>query len=189
MKRTLLNSLSLSLLLLAGAIQGDRVVGQEPPVVEPSQEHKWLAQFVGDWTTDSKGTAGPGQPPMECAGKLSSKKLGEFWVLNEMKGDMVGTPMNGMQTIGYDETKKKFVGTWVDSMSPFMWRYEGTLDKSGKVLTLEADGPNFTEPGKLTKFQDIYEFKSKDEIAITSKMLGSDGKWITFMSGAGKRIK
>ncbi len=97
--------------------------------------------------------------------------------------------MVGVQTIGYDAAKKKYVGTWVDSMTDFMWKYEGSVDKSGKILTLEAEGPNFASPGKLTKFQDIYEFKSADVIAITSKMLGDDGKWVTFMSGSANRKK
>jgi hypothetical protein len=96
---------------------------------------------------------------------------------------------NAEQTIGYDEGKKKYVGTWVDSMTAFMWQYVGNVEPSGKVLTLDADGPNFTEGGKLTKFQDIYEFKSADEILMTSRMLGADGEWVTFMSGTAKRVK
>lgn len=162
---------------------------QAPEFPKPKPEHAWLEKFVGDWTTEAKGTMGPNQPPIQCQGTLASRKLGDFWVTNEMKGDMGGAPMTGVQTIGYDDKLKKYVGTWVDTMSDFMWKYEGTVDKSGKTLTLEAEGPNFAEPEKKTKFQDIYEFKSSDEIIMTSKMLGSDGKWITFMSGTAKRKK
>ncbi len=74
-------------------------------------------------------------------------------------------------------------------MMPFRWKHEGSVDKSGKILTLEAEGPNFVSPEKLTQFQDIYEFKSADEIALTSKMLVEDGKWISFMAGTAKRQK
>jgi hypothetical protein len=75
-------------------------------------------------------------------------------------------------------------------MTSFMWKYEGSVDASGKVLTLDADGPNFMEgDGKLTKFQDIYEFKTVDEFLMTSRMLGRDGKWVTFMTGKAKRVK
>jgi hypothetical protein len=175
----------LALCLIVVAVNG---FCQEPPQMpEPTEQHAWLDHFVGNWVTKSEGTLGPDQPPMQCSGTMASRKLGGFWVLNEMKGDMGGAPMTGVQTIGYDESKKKYVGTWVDSMMPFMWQYEGSLDASGKILTLEADGPNFVSEGKLTKFQDIYEFKSADEIAMTSKMLGDDGKWITFMSGMATR--
>jgi hypothetical protein len=118
--------------------------------------------------------------------------LGEFWVVSEYRGDWVvsenrgetgGTSMTAIQTIGYDPEKKKYVGTWVDSMTTFIWKYEGTVDESGKTLTLEAEGPNFMAAGKLAKFRDAYEFKSKDHIVATSSMQGEDGKWVTFMTG------
>lgn len=184
MNRLLVSLLSASLAVISGVAWA-----QLPEMPKPKPEHAWLEKFVGEWTTDSKGTIGPDQPPMECKGSLTSRKLGGFWVMNEMKGDMAGSPMIGVQTIGYDENKKKYVGTWVDSVSDFMWKYEGTVDKTGKILTLEADGPNFAEPGKQTKFQDIYQFNSNDEMIITTKMLGSDGKWTTFMSGIAKKKK
>lgn len=164
------------------------VQAQEPPQLPgPTKEHKWLQQFVGQWSTHSKADMGPGQPAMECEGSIVSRMIGGFWVVNEMKAEMAGSSMVGIQTVGYDAAKKKYVGTWVDSMVNYMWRYEGTVDKTGKILTLEAEGPNFMADGKLTKFQDVYEFKSADEIAIFSKMLGEDGKWITFMTGTAKR--
>lgn len=43
--------------------------------------------------------------------------------------------------------------------------------------------------GKLTKFRDVYEFKSKDHIVATSLMLGEDGQWIQFMIGHIRRKK
>ncbi len=185
MKKTLLHSLILCLLVLAG-----ESIGQEPKGLPgPTQQHAWLDKFVGNWKTQSKATMGPDQPPMECSGTLSSRKLGGFWVMNEMKGNWAGAPMIGIQMIGYDESKEKYVGTWMDSMTAYMWRYEGTVDQSGSVLTLEADGPNFVDQGKLTKFEDIYKFTSDDEMVMTSRMLGNDGKWVTFMSGTAKRDK
>ena len=41
--------------------------------------------------------------------------------------------------------------------------------------------------GELAKFEDQYEFKSANEIAISSRMLGDDAKWVTFMTGVAKR--
>ncbi len=185
MKARMLYPVTLCAMLIANC-----VVAQETfAMPEPTKEHQILSRFVGEWSTKVEANMGPEQPPMECSGTLSSRMLGGFWVLNEMKGDMQGVPMNSMQTIGYDESKKKYVGTWVDSVSAFMWKYQGTLDKAGKVLTLEAEGPNFTDPTQLTKFQDIYEFASEDEIKMMSKMLGADGKWVSFMKGTFTRIK
>lgn len=171
------------LLIVASTATADEI----PQLPGPEKEHEWLRQFTGVWSTHSKAEMGPGQPAMECSGSITSRMAGGFWVINEMKGDMAGTPMFGVQTIGYDPSRKKYVGTWIDSMSSYMWHYEGTTDKAGRVLTLEAEGPNFMAEGERTKFQDIYEFKSADEIAISSRMLAKDGKWITFLTGTARR--
>jgi hypothetical protein len=166
------------------------LVAQEVPAFpQPTKEHEWLQQFVGEWETEAEASMGPGQPPMKCKGKAASRMLGGFWLINESQGDMMGMTVNAVQTIGYDAEKKKYVGTWVDSMINYMWRYEGTVDDTGKKLILEAEGPNFMTGGKLTKFRDAYEFKSKDHIEATSSMLGDDGKWVQFMVGQMRRKK
>jgi hypothetical protein len=166
------------------------LVAQEVPAFpQPVKEHEWLQQFVGEWETEAEASMGPGQPPIKCKGEASSRMLGGFWLINETQGDMMGMTVNAVQTIGYDAEKKKYVGTWVDSMVNYMWNYEGEVDPSGKKLILEADGPNFMTGGKLTKFRDAYEFKSKDHIEATSSMLGEDGKWVQFMVGQMRRKK
>ena len=189
MKRQSLISLLWVLLAGSGVTAQDAATQPALHAPQPVEQHQWLEQFAGEWTTESKAMMGENQPPMECTGTLSARMLGGFWVVNEMKGEMAGQTIIGLQTIGYDPDKQKYVGTWVDSMTSFMWQYIGQVDSSGKILTLEADGPNFMGDGKLTKFHDVYEFKSADEIAIASKMLGEDGKWVTFMSGTATRTK
>ncbi len=165
------------------------LAGQQPEFPQPQKEHQWLEHFVGKWETESEGSMGPGQPTMQCKGTMNSSMLGGFWVVNEMTGDMMGTPMNGIQTLGYNTEKSKYVGTWVDSMMNHMWQYEGTVDESGKILTLEADGPNFLAEGKTTKFRDAYEIRSPDHIVATSSMLGENGEWVVFMTGNMRRVK
>jgi hypothetical protein len=164
------------------------LLGQQPPQFPgPEKQHEWLKQFVGQWESESEAVAAPGQPSTKCKGTMNSRMLGEFWIVSEVSGDMDGVMMKAIQTIGYDPAKKKYIGTWVDSMLNHLWHYEGTVDDSGKIMTLEAEGPNFMADGKLTKFRDVYEFKSKDHIVATSSARGEDGKWVTFMTGHFRR--
>lgn len=180
----------LSSLLFIGLFLCQPVLhAQEPEMPKPQKEHEWLQQFVGKWETESKASMGPDQPPVECKGSIECRMLGGFWVVSEYQGDMGGTPMTGLQTIGYDPAEKKYVGTWVDSVMNHMWRYEGFVEEGGKKLVLEASGPNLMAGGKETKFRDAFEFKSADEMIVTSSMLGEDGKWITFMTGTARRVK
>lgn len=167
-----------------------QVVAQElPKPPQPTPEHQWLQQFVGEWESTAEVPTAPGEPAATCHGKMTSRMLGGLWVVSDTEADMFGTKIQAVQTIGYDPAKKKYIGTWVDSMYNYLWQYEGEVDETGKILTLEAEGPNFLAPGTTAKFRDAYEFKSKDHIVTTSSMLTEDGKWVTFMTGQARRKK
>ena len=179
-----LATIVVSLTLAAAAADG-----QESKPSTPQPEHQWLKQFEGQWTSTSQMEATAGRPAMECTGSMNSRMLGGLWVVNEMEADVNGFTFSGIQTIGYDPATKKYNGTWVDSMTNYLWRYEGTVDESGKKLMLIAEGPNFMGDGKTARYRDSYEFKSPDLILVTSEIKGSDGKWSTMMTGEMKRSK
>ncbi len=180
---------TLLLLCLLAFTQSAQLIAQEIPAAVVEKEHAWLKKFVGEWECNSKAPATPGSPAMECSGVMTSSMLGDLWLVNKVENKMQGVSVHAIQTIGFDAKKKKFVGTWVDSMMNHLWHYEGTLDAEGKTLTLEADGPDFADPSKTAKFRDSYEFKSPDHIIGTSSMQNQDGKWEVFMTGEFRRSK
>jgi hypothetical protein len=159
----------------------------DPPKAE--KEHAWLKQFVGQWQTEATATMGPDQPAIKSTGTMSSRMLGEFWVVSELVGTMPGMTVRAVQTVGYDPGKKKYVGTWVDSVTSHLWTYEGVVDDSGQTLVLEGEGPNFLAGGKMAEFRDTYTFKSKDLIISRSSMQREDGGWVEFMTGSFRRTK
>jgi hypothetical protein len=161
--------------------------GVIPTTAQPTKEHEWLKKLVGQWDAESEMTPGPGQASMSCKSVINTRMLGELWVVTDLKTDAAGGSVSALQTIGFDPKKGKFVGTWIDSMSDHMWHYEGWLDETGKILTLEAEGPNFLGGEKLTKYRDIYELQSDGHLVMKSTALGDDGKWVTFVSGKAHR--
>ncbi len=165
-----------------------QVYGQEG-FPQPQKQHEWLKQFIGEWTTTSKPVATEGQPQVEGKGSVRSEKLGEMWVINHMTAKMGGTSVKAILTLGYDSTKKKYVGTWVDSMLGYLWVYEGELDDTGKKLMLTAEGPNFTTGSGTTKYRDSYEFESSELVLITSEALTEGGEWVTYMTGEMRRAE
>jgi hypothetical protein len=94
-----------------------------------------------------------------------------------------------MMPLGYDPQKKRYVGTWIGSMMSHLWVYEGELDASGSVLTLETVGPNMAAEGEIVKFRDTIEFKSDEHRVLISHMLGEDGKWLEIMTADYRRNK
>lgn len=157
---------------------------------EPQREHKWLQQLIGEWTYESEVSMGPDKPLLKSFGTESVRTLGGLWIVGEGKGQIPDGDTGLMLiTVGYDPEKKKYVGSWVGSMMTKMWIYEGSLDSTEKILTLEAEGPDMTSPGKTAKYQDVIEIKSADEHLFYSQSQGPDGQWHRFMTSTYKRQK
>jgi hypothetical protein len=156
-----------------------------PP--QPSAEHAWLQQLVGEWDTEMECVMGPDQPAMQSKGRESVRSIGGLWTLGEGSGDTPdGGSMTSIMTLGFDPVKQRFVGTFIASMMTHLWRYEGTLDGSGKVLTLDTEGPAMGQEG-MTAYQDITTIESPDHRILRSQMRGPDGQWIPFMTAHYRR--
>lgn len=158
---------------------------------KPQEEHEWLQQMLGDWTTEGGCDMGPDQPPTQTTGKEHVRALGGFFVVCEGEGEMPGDESTGymLMTLGYDIAKKKFVGSWAGSMMPGMFFYEGQLDATKKVLTLDTEGPSFTGDGTTARYQDVITIKSKNERTLHSQTLQPDGTWKRFMTATYRRVK
>ncbi len=150
---------------------------------EPQAEHQWLQRLVGEWTSETECSAGPDQPTSKMLGKEIVRSLGGLWTIGEgTSGDESTGLFSAIMTLGYDPQQKRFVGTFIASMMTHLWPYNGTLDASGKVLTLDSEGPSFSGDGTMAKYQDIIEFVDDNHRTLSSRVLGTDGKWTHFMT-------
>jgi hypothetical protein len=154
-----------------------------PEMPKPQEEHAWLQKLVGEWTSEGTMYMMPGEPPMKCSGTESVHALGGFWVVTDMTSVMPGTEeqMKGMLTLGYDPAQKKYLGTWVDSMTSTLWVYDGTMNEEGTVLTLETEGPCPMNEGTIMQFREVIEIKSDTERTFTSYIQGEDDEWTKMM--------
>ena len=149
--------------------------GASVSMPQPMPEHAWLQRLVGDWDLDIEMPIGPGQPPMRSRGSDSSQMVGGFWLVSEGKNN--DFPYVCRLTLGYDVRSRRYVGTWLDSMSGHLWHYTGSVDATGERLTLETEGPFPPDGGQLVKFREVTEFKSPDHRVFTSSRLGENGQW------------
>ena len=151
---------------------------------EPQDEHRWLLQLVGEWDYHHECNMGPDQPPMKSSGKQTIRALGELWILGDIAGTTPGgSEMRSLITLGFDPAKARFVGTFVSSCMTHLWPYDGSLDASGKVLTLDSEGPSFAGDGGMAKYQDIIEVIDNDHHTMKSQFQNADGTWTQFMHG------
>lgn len=151
--------------------------------VEPTREHRWLQKFVGDWTYETEASMEPGQPPQKMTGSERIRALGEVWVHGEGTSPMPdGSPATTQITLGYDPTKKRFVGTWLGTMMAHLWIYDGELSADERTLTLNSEGPSMTEQNKRANYRDVFEFKNDHLRTLTAFVQGDDGQWTQFMT-------
>jgi hypothetical protein len=154
---------------------------------EPQKEHQWLDRFVGEWTCETEYSMGPDRPLSKAKGIEVVRSLGGLWMVAEGEGDMPGGGGGKtIMTLGYDPQNHRYVGTFIGTMMTHLWIYDGSLDAEGKVLTLDTEGPNFSNSA-MTKYKDLIEFVSDDQRVMTSQILGDDGRWQQFMTAHYRR--
>lgn len=162
---------------------------QAPEMPQPTKEHELLSQFAGEWKVTAETVPAPGQEAFKCEGTESAKMVGGFWLIGQGETSMQGTPMKSVLTIGYDPTAKKYVGTFLCSMDSTLWKYEGSMDDSGKKLTLETEGPSMLDPTKTAKYRETLELKDQDHKVFTSFMQADDGNWVKIVTMEYRRKK
>lgn len=175
---------------LAAVLAVSAVAAQNVPgAAGPAKEHEWLQSLAGQWEADLEVVAAPGQPPMKLKATETTRRIGQLWILTEAETKQAAMHFARGLILGYDTAKKKYVGTWVDSNSTHIGRYEGTMDAAGKTLTLEGEIPHPYDNVRMVKVREVIELKSPDQKVVTTSLQGDDGNWFTLVTVNAQRKK
>jgi hypothetical protein len=150
-----------------------------PAMPTPGPEHAVLKDAAGTWDATVESFAAPGQPPMLAKGIETGTMVGGFWLVSDFKSEVMGQPFLGRSTLGYDPVKKKYVSTWIDSMTPSLSVGESDYDPATKTFTGWMDG--IDHRGRPTRFKSVTVFKDPATRIATMSMKGPDGKEMTVM--------
>ncbi len=176
--------------LLAAACQTTASNPPTPHKAAPgTAEHAWLQQLVGEWRANARATMLADQAPITFESTERVRSLGGLWVLAEGNASMDGGQFQSVMTVGYDPAKQSFVGSWIDTTTPVLWSYRGSLDGARKTLTLEAEGPDFHDPAKRANYRDQIELIDADHKRMVSSVQNPDGSWTEFMRAEYVRAK
>jgi hypothetical protein len=150
---------------------------QQPQTPQPSQQHRLLHKDVGTW--DAEITVFSPQeaaPSMKSKGTEKNELLpGGMWLLSRFEGEMIGMPFAGSGTTGYDPVEKKYVGTWVDSMSPHMMIIKGDYDAATKTMTNTGEGRDLAT-GQTYTAKLVSRYVDDNTRTFEMHMPGEDGK-------------
>jgi hypothetical protein len=137
-----------------------------------NENHKLLADLDGNWTYTIKFwmNPDPNAKPEESKGTAVRKSImnGRFSTLDvtgkmEMPGpDGKKKEMTfvGHGIDGYDNVKKKFVGSWIDNMGTGIMFSEGTYDPTTKTFTYTSEYEGV--PGMKQQIREVIKVTDKD---------------------------
>ena len=132
----------------------------------------------------------PDAPEMKSKGRDTSEMIFDGrYLKSDFSCDIMGMPYKGTGLTGYDNTKKKFVGVWADSMSTGMMVAEGEADAGGKVITFGGEYPCPMEGGAIRKFRQVWTITDADHHEFEMFGAGPDGKEFRGMHIKYTRVK
>jgi len=156
---------------------------------QPTKEHQLLQRDVGVWDAEMKiWMQGPDSEPLVTKGVERNRAVGSLWVVSNFEGELGGQPFQGHGQAGYDPLKKKFVGTWIDTMSPHLSHMEGTYDEASQELTSLMTGIDPATNQEM-KSKSVTKYIDKDTRLFTMYMEtpGTGDGWTKMMEVSYKR--
>ena len=192
MKKAL--ALAVPLVAVAGLVWARQDMGgkeqDQPQLPKPGKEHEAMKELEGTWDFVMKHRMAPDAPEVESKGVETCSMVGGFWMVFDIKvpAMVMGMPWHGHGIMGFDPAKKKYVGSFVHNMTPYLSTGEGTMDAAGKVLTMTWEGMD-DRTGKVGKMREVFERKDKDHSVMTMYGPGPDGKETVYFTSTYTRKK
>ena len=130
-----------------------------------------LAMEAGTWDADITFPSNEaGKPDSKAKGvQVNRLRSGGMWIINEFSVE--GTPYEGTGIWGFDRTKGRFSGVWVDNNDQQIRADDGRWDAATQTMTWSA---NMVQPGGAWMrllFTEKFEGATRrfDMVALTRK--------------------
>jgi Protein of unknown function (DUF1579) len=160
---------------------GDDTFNQMLDYSRPGKYHQLLADLVGSWTFEGSHFDWVDSVTSKVAMKLSGTAVrrsfanGRFFIVDMTTGGKLQLPIQdgkmiedyarGIQTEGYDNVKRKFQLSYINShIGSEIWFFDGNYDSTTKTITFDSE----TElvPGMKTKSRSLFIFQDKNHYKL-----------------------
>lgn len=95
----------------------------------PGEAHEVLGKMVGTWDVEVESWMTPDAPVQKSQGKSEVKWiLGERFVAQEYRGEMMGQPFEGLGFTGYNNMEQEYTSIWMDNMGTGVMSGTGLYD-------------------------------------------------------------
>lgn len=138
----------------------------------PGPGHAALEPLVGNWNVATTGWMAPDAPPQKGSGTSEHTwVLGGRYLQQVFHGEYQGQSFEGISYTAFDNFKKKYVGTWIDTMGTGIMISGGSVDSTGRVFTFEAEMDDVAS-GKPMKIREVVRIESAERHVM--EMYGPD---------------
>ena len=160
----------------AGQPNEAEMMKQMMELAKLNENHKLLKDSVGTWSYTVKMwmNGDPSSKPEESRGiaKRTAIMDGRFVVMDVAgrmqmpgaDGKMKSMTFKGHGLEGYDNVKKKFVGTWMDNMGTGIMMSEGNYDPATKTFTYNSEMEPI--PGMKTAVREVLKMTDKNHMTF-----------------------
>jgi len=141
----------------------------------PGENHELLKKMEGSWNAATKFWSAPGVLAQESQGKAEfTTVLGGRFVEEKFDSTFGDKPFQGIGYTGYNNVRKKFVSSWMDSSSTGILMTEGSVDKTGQ--SIESKGWYQLPGGTSKQFRTVFKILSDQEMVYGHYEHGKNGR-------------
>jgi hypothetical protein len=158
---------------LVGGVAVMAAAQEMPPLPKPGPEHALFKDVAGTWDARVETFMSPGEPSVSTGVETNRVGCGGLCLISDFKGEMMGTTFEGHGTEVWDATKKKYVGTWTDSMTLGLSLAESSYDPATKTMTGWMEGPDMS--GNVSRMKSTSTQKDADTRIFEMHNVGADG--------------
>jgi hypothetical protein len=118
----------------------------------------------------------PDAEPTISKATETNELIGGMWLVSRFEGQLLGMPFTGLGQWGYDPAEKKYVGTWIDNMTPYMQTIRGDYDPATKTMTSLSESRDPVSGEKIT-YKETARTVDENTRVFEMYMPGEDGEY------------
>ena len=140
----------------------------------PGKNHEALEPMEGSFDVKVSSWMDAGAKAMASTGRSESRMIfGGRYLESRFNGTFMNQPFDGIGHMGYDNVKKVYVSTWLDSMSTMIMTSTGKATAAGKTMTFDGECAD-PMTGKTQPFRNVVTIDGPNKHVM--EMWGPDKK-------------
>lgn len=145
---------------------------------QPTAHHKKLDVFIGEWDQVVKMWWYPGAEPQITTSTATYEWImdGRF-VQGHYNGEFQGETFKGMDLLGYDNFRERYISLWVDNMTTAFMTAHGKFNAAGTELQMRGTHDDVMTAEKDKPFKSVTRIVDEDTVVYESYAMGPDGEF------------